>query len=164
MRRKDEVIKQALIEKQTIVENILNIPKADVENVIETASDLPVEKEPAEFILTAIGQGIVTALEVPIYKRNKMQNNDRYRNQILANQLIELLNSALTVSETDTVLATQSANVSSGCEATGCPAPRTHSRSSLEPAIPVSTLQPICNSLASQLSQLLVSHYKLLIC
>ncbi|XP_011497167.1 PREDICTED: rho guanine nucleotide exchange factor 12 [Ceratosolen solmsi marchali] len=128
LRRKDEVIKQALIEKQCIVANILNIPKADTEQMTDSGSDLPVaEKEPAELILAAIGQ---------------------------ANQLIELLNSALTVSETETVLATQTASTSSSCEATGCPTPRPHPRT-LEPAVPVSTLQPVCNSLASQLSHLL---------
>lgn len=58
LRRKDEVIKQALIEKQSIVANILNIPKSDVEHLAESTSELPgVEKEPAELILTAIGQG-----------------------------------------------------------------------------------------------------------
>ncbi|KAJ8683003.1 hypothetical protein QAD02_018795 [Eretmocerus hayati] len=129
LRRKDEVIKQALIEKQSIVEGILNIPKPDTEQANESPFDHPIiDKEPAEFIHTAIGQ---------------------------ANQLIELLNSALTVSETETVLATQNPSVSSGCEASGCPAPRNHSRSRLEPSIPVSTLQPICSSLSSQLSQLL---------
>ncbi|XP_031788329.1 rho guanine nucleotide exchange factor 12 isoform X2 [Nasonia vitripennis] len=128
LRRKDEVIKQALLEKQSIVENILNIPKTEVQPVTETVSELPaVEKEPSELILAAIGQ---------------------------ANQLIELLNSALTVSETETVLATQTESASDGCKATGCPTPRVHPRT-LEPAIPVSTLQPFCNSLTSQLSQLL---------
>jgi hypothetical protein len=58
LRRKDEVIKQALIEKQCIVANILNIPKADVGHITETGSDLAVaEKEPADLILAAIGQG-----------------------------------------------------------------------------------------------------------
>ncbi|XP_023248166.1 rho guanine nucleotide exchange factor 12 isoform X2 [Copidosoma floridanum] len=130
LRRKDDVIKQALLEKQSIVENILNISKPDAESAPEiTPSSLPVlEKEPVELILSAIGQ---------------------------TNQLIELLNSALTVSETETVLATQSASPATvGCEATGCPAPRTHPHR-LEPTVPVATLQPICNTLTSQLSQLL---------
>ncbi|XP_058799501.1 rho guanine nucleotide exchange factor 12 isoform X2 [Phymastichus coffea] len=129
LRRKDEVIKQALIEKQSIVANILNIPKSDVEHLAEPTSELSgVEKEPSELILTAIGQ---------------------------ANQLIELLNTALTVSETESVLATQSLTAPAvGCETTGCPTPRPHPRN-LEPTIPVSTLQPLCNTLTSQLSQLL---------
>ena len=75
---------------------------------------------------------------------------------------MEMINSALMVSESETILATQNSNVASvssstACEATGCPPSRTISRSSLEPTIPVSTLQPVCISLNSTLSQLLVS-------
>ena len=160
LRRKDEVIKQALIEKQTIVANILNIPKTDVEHITGSclASELPiVEKEPAELIFTAIGQGKHPRRRTKYaFNKNLIDTSEKRDYFIAANQLIELLNSALTVSETETVLATQSATASAGCEATGCPAPRVHSRA-LEPSIPVSTLQPVCHSLASQLSQLLVS-------
>ena len=56
LRRKDELIKQTLLEKQNIVSSILHIPKMD-EEPAETVSELPIEKEPTELILTAIGQG-----------------------------------------------------------------------------------------------------------
>ena len=75
---------------------------------------------------------------------------------ISVNQLIELMNSALTVSEADSVLATQGTSAFTGCGAPGCPAPRVHARN-LEPTIPVSALQPLCTNLSSQLSQFLVS-------
>lgn len=77
LRRKDEVIKQALIEKQSIVANILNIPKADVEHVTETTPDIPhVEKEPAELILTAIGHGKHPHfLNYPLFSRPRKNRN-----------------------------------------------------------------------------------------
>ncbi|XP_024942922.1 rho guanine nucleotide exchange factor 11 isoform X3 [Cephus cinctus] len=132
LRRKDEVIKQALVEKQILVADILNIPREDFEHVADMASEpTGLEKEPAELILAAVSQ---------------------------ANQLVAMINSALTVSETETVLAARGASASASasalCEATGCPTQRTHSHSH-KPAIPVSSLQPICHSLTSQLSQLL---------
>lgn len=59
LRRKDEIIKQALIEKQLLVADILNIPKEDFEHVADMASEpSSMEKEPAELILAAISQGI----------------------------------------------------------------------------------------------------------
>nr|XP_012137499.1 PREDICTED: rho guanine nucleotide exchange factor 12 isoform X5 [Megachile rotundata] len=131
LRRKDEIIKQALIEKQLLVADILNIPKEDYEHVADMASEpSSMEKEPAELILAAISQ---------------------------ANQLVGMLNSALNVSETETVLAsrgTSSLTASPSCEATGCPSPRLHFHSQ-QPAIPIASLQPVCHSLTSQLSQLL---------
>ncbi|XP_074095470.1 rho guanine nucleotide exchange factor 2 isoform X4 [Cotesia typhae] len=130
LRRKDEVIKQALEEKQSLVADILNIPKEDFEHVADIASEpSAVEKEPAELILAAISQ---------------------------ANQLVGILNSALAVTETEAVLATRGTNAtaSTGCDAVGCPVPRSHPHPH-QPVIPVVTLQPICHSLTTQLSQLL---------
>lgn len=131
LRRKDEIIKQALIEKQLLVADILNIPKEDFEHVADMASEpSSLEKEPAELILAAISQ---------------------------ANQLVGMLNSVLNVSETETVLASRGASVLAtppNCEATGCPSPRMHLHPQ-QPAVPVATLQPVCHSLTSQLSQLL---------
>lgn len=74
-----------------------------------------------------------------------------------ANQLVEMLNSALTVSESEIVLATRGASSSpAGCEATSS------STSPVEPQIqqrtvPVANLQPICTTLNTQLTELLVS-------
>ncbi|XP_043803070.1 rho guanine nucleotide exchange factor 12 isoform X2 [Apis laboriosa] len=131
LRRKDEIIKQALIEKQLLVADILNIPKEDFEHVADMASEpSSIEKEPAELILAAISQ---------------------------ANQLVGMLNSALNVSETETILASRGASILAtppSCEATGCPSPRMHLHPQ-QPAISIASLQPICHSLTSQLSQLL---------
>ncbi|KAK0168904.1 hypothetical protein PV327_002662 [Microctonus hyperodae] len=130
LRRKDEAIRQALVEKQSLVAEILNIPKEDFEHVAEIAAEpSATEKEPTELILAAINQ---------------------------ANQLVGMLNSALTVTETEAVLATRgaTATASVGCESVGCPVPRTHPHPH-QPVIPVVNLQPICHSLTTQLSQLL---------
>ncbi|XP_051166448.1 rho guanine nucleotide exchange factor 11 isoform X3 [Leptopilina boulardi] len=77
----------------------------------------------------------------------------------IANQLVEMLNSALNVSESEIVLAAKGASASSAtasadCEATSC------STSRVEPQIqqrtvPVSDLQPICTTLNTQLTELL---------
>ena len=68
-----------------------------------------------------------------------------------------MLNSALAVTETESVLAAKGVigAATGGCEATGCPIPRNHSHP-YQPVIPVVSLQPICHSLTAQLSQLLV--------
>ncbi|XP_046628149.1 rho guanine nucleotide exchange factor 11 isoform X2 [Neodiprion virginianus] len=130
LRRKDALIKEALMEKQALVADILNVPREDFEHLADMASEpSPIQKEPTELILAAVSQ---------------------------ANQLMEMLNSSLNVTETETVLASRGASVSAvgSCEAPGCPAPRPHSLSH-HPSIPVASLQPVCSSLASQLSQLL---------
>ncbi|XP_076650814.1 rho guanine nucleotide exchange factor 2 isoform X2 [Halictus rubicundus] len=131
LRRKDDIIKQALLEKQLLVADILNIPKEDFEHVADMASEpSSLEKEPTELILAAISQ---------------------------ANQLVGLLNSALNVSETETVLASRGTSVLStpaSCEATGCPSPRLYHHPQ-QPVVSVASLQPVCHSLTSQLSQLL---------
>ncbi|XP_043278903.1 rho guanine nucleotide exchange factor 11 isoform X2 [Venturia canescens] len=130
LRRKDEVIKRALIEKQSLVADILNIPKEDFEHVADMASEVSgLEKEPTELILAAISQ---------------------------ANNLMGMLNSALAVTETEAVLASKGTIVppSTSCETTGCRVARNHTHP-YQPVIPVADLQPICHSLTSQLSQLL---------
>ena len=70
-----------------------------------------------------------------------------------------MLNSALTVSESEIVLASRGAlSSSTGCEAIGCPTPRVHPQSQ-QPTVPVTVLQPICNTLNTQLSELLVGFF-----
>lgn len=59
LRRKDEIIKQALLEKHILMADILNIPKEDFEHVADIASEPSAEKEPAELILAAISQSII---------------------------------------------------------------------------------------------------------
>ncbi|XP_046751994.1 rho guanine nucleotide exchange factor 11 isoform X6 [Diprion similis] len=130
LRRKDALIRDALMEKQALVADILNVPREDFEHLADMASEPSgIQKEPTELILAAVSQ---------------------------ANQLMEMLNSALNVTETETVLASRGASISAvgSCESPGCPAPRPHSLSH-HPSIPVASLQPVCISLASQLSQLL---------
>ncbi|XP_012059743.1 PREDICTED: rho guanine nucleotide exchange factor 11 [Atta cephalotes] len=127
LRRKDEIIKQALREKQLLMANILNIPKEDFEHVADIASEpSTVEKEPTELILAAITQ---------------------------TDQLMGMLNSSLNISETETIFASCGSSTlsSSACEATGCPSLRNHSHPQQSV---MGMLQPICYYLTSQLSQL----------
>ncbi|XP_018052535.1 PREDICTED: rho guanine nucleotide exchange factor 11 isoform X1 [Atta colombica] len=127
LRRKDEIIKQALREKQLLMADILNIPKEDFEHVADIASEpSTVEKEPTELILAAITQ---------------------------TDQLMGMLNSSLNISETETIFASCGSSTlsSSACEATGCPSFRNHSHPQQSV---MGMLQPICYYLTSQLSQL----------
>ncbi|XP_018395358.1 PREDICTED: rho guanine nucleotide exchange factor 11 isoform X1 [Cyphomyrmex costatus] len=127
LRRKDEIIKEALREKQLLMAEILNIPKEDFEHVADIASEPSiVEKEPAELILAAITQ---------------------------TDQLMGMLNSSLNISETETVFASCGSSTLSfsGCEATGCPPLRSHSHPQQSV---MGMMQPICYYLTSQLSQL----------
>ncbi|XP_077272585.1 rho guanine nucleotide exchange factor 2 isoform X2 [Temnothorax americanus] len=130
LRRKDEIIKQALLEKQVLMADILNIPKEDFEHVADIASEpSAMEKEPAELILAAISQ---------------------------TDQLMGMLNSALNISETETIFASRGTSTSHGtsspaCEATGCPSLRSHSHPQQSV---MRMIQPICHYLTSQLSQL----------
>lgn len=133
LRRKDQVIREALAEKQSLVADILNIPKEDFEHVADmadmAAEQTALEKEPAELILAAINQ---------------------------ANQLISMINMALVVTESEAVLAAKGGSGAvGGCGVGGCPAPRSGGEG--QPSVPVATLQPVCHSLNLQLSQLLVS-------
>ncbi|TGZ57095.1 Rho guanine nucleotide exchange factor 12 [Temnothorax longispinosus] len=110
--------------------DILNIPKEDFEHVADIASEpSAMEKEPAELILAAISQ---------------------------TDQLMGMLNSALNISETETIFASRGTSTSHGtsspaCEATGCPSLRSHSHPQQSV---MRMIQPICHYLTSQLSQL----------
>lgn len=80
----------------------------------------------------------------------------RYINILLlptADDLVRMLNSALNVSETETIFASCGASTSppAACEATGCPSLRNHSHP--QQSI-MGMMQPICHYLTSQLSQL----------
>lgn len=73
---------------------------------------------------------------------------------IIADQLMGMLNSALNVSETETIYALHGTSTlsSPACEATSCPSPRSchsHSQQSI-----MGMIQPICHYLTSQVSQL----------
>ncbi|XP_014236833.1 rho guanine nucleotide exchange factor 11 isoform X1 [Trichogramma pretiosum] len=134
LRRIDETVKKALVDKQNIISNILHGSKRnEAEHADDSIKKDAVLTEPQELIVSAIEQ---------------------------TNRLVTMMNSALTLSETETVLASQSSsnagiNAAASCEATGCPTPRLHSRTNLEPSISVSKIQPICTTIASQLVQLL---------
>ncbi|XP_039306176.1 rho guanine nucleotide exchange factor 11 isoform X2 [Solenopsis invicta] len=127
LRRKDEIIKQALLEKQLLMADILNIPKEDFEHVADIASEpSTVEKEPTELILAAINQ---------------------------TDQLVGKLNSILNINETETIFASRGTSTlsSAACEATGCPSLRNHSHPQQSV---MGMVQPIYDYLTSQLSQL----------
>ncbi|XP_020285964.1 rho guanine nucleotide exchange factor 11 isoform X2 [Pseudomyrmex gracilis] len=128
LRRKDEIIKQALVEKQLLMADILNIPKEDFEHVADIASEpSTVNKEPAELILAIISQ---------------------------TDQVVGMVNSVLNVSETETIYASRAASAvsSPACEATGCPSQRSQSQHSQQTALGM--MQPICSYLTSQLSKM----------
>ncbi|CAB0037400.1 unnamed protein product [Trichogramma brassicae] len=135
LRRIDETVKKALVDKQNIISNILHGSKRnEAEHADDSIKNDAVLTEPQKLIVSAIEQ---------------------------TNRLVTMMNSALTLSETETVLASQSSsnagiNAAASCEATGCPTPRLHSRTNLEPSISVSKIQPICTTIASQLVQLLM--------
>lgn len=160
LRRKDEVIRQALSEKQSLVADILNIPREDFEHVADIASEPTiVEKEPTELILAAINQGLIYVL--PFGRYFRMSFFVFYQNLTCgfifsANQLMGILNSALNVTETESVICSRGATACGGCDNPGCPTPRQHQHPHV-PSVTVNSLQPICNSLTAQLSHLLVS-------
>lgn len=58
LRRKDEIIKQALIEKQELIESLLHIPQKNLEDVKTDSDGVKGEKEPLQLIVNAIEQGM----------------------------------------------------------------------------------------------------------
>lgn len=57
MRRKDEAVRQALLEKQQLVADILHVPREDFNTIAEIAAQPSHDKEAAEVVLAAINQG-----------------------------------------------------------------------------------------------------------
>ncbi|CAH0775980.1 unnamed protein product [Bemisia tabaci] len=78
LRRQDDMIRQALAEKQKLVADILHVPHDQFETFAEMASEPAMDKEAAELILAAVNQ---------------------------ANQLSAAVSSALSVTEEDAVTA-----------------------------------------------------------
>ncbi|KAJ1521308.1 hypothetical protein ONE63_002986 [Megalurothrips usitatus] len=78
LRRKDEAVRQALLEKQQLVADILHVPREDFNTIAEIAAQPSHDKEAAEVVLAAINQ---------------------------VNLLSSVLNESLRVSEEDTVVA-----------------------------------------------------------
>ena len=58
LRRKDEVIRQALTEKQQLVAVILRVPKDEFENIAELAGEPSADKEATELVLATVSQGM----------------------------------------------------------------------------------------------------------
>lgn len=58
LRRKDEAVRQALLEKQQLVADILHVPHEDFSTIAEIAAQPSHDKEAAEVVLAAINQGI----------------------------------------------------------------------------------------------------------
>lgn len=81
------MIKRALIEKQSLVADILNIPKEDFEHVADMASEASgLEKEPTELILAAISQGdtiLFHSVQFQLFSpiRNSLKKNNNNNKQ-----------------------------------------------------------------------------------
>lgn len=58
LRRQDDMIRQALAEKQKLVADILHVPHDQFETFAEMASEPAMDKEAAELILAAVNQGL----------------------------------------------------------------------------------------------------------
>lgn len=58
LRRKDELIKEALQEKQKLVADILHVPKEEFETISDIAGEPMYDKEASEVVLAAVNQGI----------------------------------------------------------------------------------------------------------
>uniref|UniRef100_A0A1B6C0U4 Rho guanine nucleotide exchange factor 12 n=1 Tax=Clastoptera arizonana TaxID=38151 RepID=A0A1B6C0U4_9HEMI len=56
LRRIDEAIKQALLEKQQLVADILHVPRDEYENIAELAAEPAEDKEATEIVLAAVNQ------------------------------------------------------------------------------------------------------------
>ncbi|KAJ9582237.1 hypothetical protein L9F63_003366, partial [Diploptera punctata] len=56
LRRKDEVIKVALAEKQQLIADILHVPREEFENIAELAGEPSLDKEATELVLAAVNQ------------------------------------------------------------------------------------------------------------
>ncbi|XP_066992612.2 rho guanine nucleotide exchange factor 12 isoform X3 [Anabrus simplex] len=78
LRRKDEVIRLALAEKQQLVADILHVPREEFETIADLAGEPSVHKESSELVLAAVNQ---------------------------VNQLTTVVNDALRVSEEEAVSA-----------------------------------------------------------
>ena len=56
LRRKDEIVKVALYEKQLLVADILHIPSEEFDAIADLAGEPTGEKDPSELILAAVSQ------------------------------------------------------------------------------------------------------------
>jgi hypothetical protein len=57
LRRKDEEIRQALLEKQTLVADILHVPRDEYQTIAELAAEPTDDKDASELVLAALEQG-----------------------------------------------------------------------------------------------------------
>ncbi len=62
LRRKDEVIKEALLEKQKLVASILHVPKEEFETISDIAAEPAYDKEASELVLAAVNQGTISLI------------------------------------------------------------------------------------------------------
>ncbi|XP_075211643.1 rho guanine nucleotide exchange factor 2 isoform X3 [Lycorma delicatula] len=114
LRRKDEAIRQALVEKQQLVADILHIPREEFETIAELAGEPATDKEASELVLAAVNQAnqlsavVNEALRVteeeavsagatdPVARCNRMPGISPHRLQTIASalntQLTQLLN------------------------------------------------------------------------
>lgn len=57
LRRKDETIREALLEKQKLVADILHVPKDEFDTIADLAAEPAYDKEASELVLAAMNQG-----------------------------------------------------------------------------------------------------------
>ncbi|XP_073986570.1 rho guanine nucleotide exchange factor 2 isoform X3 [Rhodnius prolixus] len=106
LRRKDELVKQALYEKQVLVADILHVPREEFETIAELAGESEPNKEPSELVLAAVNQ---------------------------AHELLRMVNDSLHISEEEAVAATSEVGRTTpkSERLPGVPAYRVHSIASL---------------------------------
>ncbi|XP_014249554.1 rho guanine nucleotide exchange factor 11 isoform X3 [Cimex lectularius] len=56
LKRKDELVRRTLYEKQAIVADILHVPREEFDNIVELAGEPAIDKEPSELVLAAVSQ------------------------------------------------------------------------------------------------------------
>ncbi|KAF6215352.1 hypothetical protein GE061_010104 [Apolygus lucorum] len=64
LRRKDELVRQILYEKQEIVADILHVPREEFENIADLAGEPSADKDPSELVLAAVNQAHELSLVV----------------------------------------------------------------------------------------------------
>ncbi|XP_065207030.1 rho guanine nucleotide exchange factor 12 isoform X3 [Planococcus citri] len=129
LRRKDELIREALQEKQKLVADILHVPKDEFETISDLATEPAFNKEASELVLAAVNQ---------------------------ADQLTSILNECLRVTEEDTVAASAEVLVSSSTSSSTATTAAGGGKSPTRtfPPLPVPKIQSISSVLSANLTQL----------
>ncbi|BES88378.1 Hypothetical protein NTJ_01184 [Nesidiocoris tenuis] len=108
LRRKDELVRQILYEKQEIVADILHVPREEFENIADLAGEHSGDKDPSELILAAVNQ---------------------------AHELSLVVNDTLRLSEEDAVAATAETTAAGGSRSGRTPSVPIHRISGIASAL-----------------------------